>query len=269
MKTTRLLLLCLLNACATTAAITAPTPPSEPATPTVQRARRRTSIDLGPYRNDATLFFEQQELATVNTEGALRDQSGNTFFRGKVPIPDVKRQRYGIEYRGGAEILGFTAAAYREDFFDGVYELFGVRLGIDGTPRLLPDSTVSPIVDYAWTLAYQFGDGDIPVLSQGGSRLATADATMSYGETTLRAGVGVDVQGVQLSVGAQAAFLYGSVDIDRTPVSPPADSLEFDAFNVGGYLRARYRAAEIPIVATVQASVGDLSGILVQLGVRF
>jgi hypothetical protein len=205
------------------------------------------------------VLYEQTEFDTITSE--VLDQSGNVL--GEVEVPDVERDLVGIRFRTGSEAAGFHAHVFVEEYLE-IYDLFGFEVGMDGVPRFSPDSDVSGILDYSLGLSVHAGDGDVPVVDSSGNVIGTRNTDLGYVELAGRLGGGVDVHGFQGTAGIQGSVLSGIFDVEGFD-----DTGSFDGSEVGGYVRVAYRGAEVPILASVQALFGGLSGISLQFGIRF
>lgn len=180
------------------------------------------------FLNDLAVFV----LGEEHEEWTL-DLDAQAFATDELDIEDVERSQAGFRYRGGGEAAGLVVHLFVERVrFDGIFDddldLVGLELGVEGTPRFLRGRTVSPIMDYGLLLSGHGGEGD-DVFDEVG-----------FLEANGHLGLGVDVLGAQVAVGARASALAGRYDLRRevrmNTLTGDADGEAFAAANAGAYL---------------------------------
>jgi hypothetical protein len=142
-------------------------------------------------------------------------------------------------------------------------DVFGVGLGFDGFGRF-GDAAVAFGLDYALGASVGFGSGGFVFIdsSQGNALFSDDDADVLSIQVTGRAGAGVDIRGLMLSLGYSA--LYESISFDSEFFV--TREIEGDSTNAAPYFRAWYRSADFPLAGGAMAYFGDIEGFLVGFG---
>ena len=216
---------------------------------------------------DIVAIHEDVELEAVR-EDVIRAQFGSSNSTKLDEINrEVDRRRTGGEIRFGGEAAMLGLALYDEDYEQrDSFDLIGVRASLTGIPRVaeLGDGGDAWfILDYGISIAYSEGDGDVLFLDRSSGNFFPVEADIDYWNEQAWLGIGVDIHGFQVSVGGFADISSGLIDLGLD------DDKEFESGNYSGYVRAGYRAAQIPLLAAARYFVGQYTGFAVELGVRF
>jgi hypothetical protein len=214
------------------------------------------------FINDFEFLLKHTELEELTFDFNDDDVLFGNTLGSSVDVEDIERDQLMLRYRPGNETVGGVFGIFFEkwDLDDRLVEevdIFGVNLGVNGTPRFLK-RPVSPIVDYGFDLSVHIGNGD------------DFFDDLVYAEVALQAGVGVDVYGVQATVGAMNSTIVGVFTLEQQIEN--ATGLEGEVLagnNLAGYLRVGYRGRDAPVVARIQALIGQITGVVASVGLRF
>ena len=211
-------------------------------------------------------FAEAIEFGELTSD--LIDSTGTVV--GEIDIEAIERERVGIHLQLGNEIAALDVALFGESFADDLYDGAGLRIGLSGTPRLMPERAITPILDYTASVALSVLTGDVPVVDLNtGAIVGKVEQDVAYLEEQLRVGVGVDVYGAQMVVGGIASFFQGAFEANDDTSPLDGESGDLDGENFGGYVRLGYRGRDIPLYASITGYVGDYEGAEFRIGFRF
>lgn len=94
---------------------------------------------------------------------------------------------------------------------------------------------------------------------------AGEDVDLVYYDTRLEAGLGIDWNGLQPSVGVRIDTLVGGLEFEDDLASDMFDAT-FTGFNVGGYAGLKYKHPDFPLWFDVSGAFGDVQGVTGTLG---
>ena len=116
------------------------------------------------------------------------------------------------------------------------------------------------ILEWGLGLNVAFGNGDVPYYdTKTGQEIGTVDNGLWYTEVHGKIGAGAAFSPVTLVGGLELSLARGEFNSDL-------GTGEFDGSNLGLYLGARSELGGDEFVASVDAYLGDISGVAVTVG---
>lgn len=240
-------------------------PMVEPAGAPAARAWGQEEMDKGmekkkkkkePWINIFT-FLSGRELDEVTFENEDTDV--------EVDVNNVETTRTGVGVAFGRRsvrgyVQGFVESM--ESDFDGA-TITGLELdadgigfggGVMGEPILHSfNESTHLILPYRLDLGLVVANDD------------DLEIDLVYYDTRLEAGLGVDWNGLQPSIGVRVDTLLGGVEAEDDINEDEFDAT-FTGFNAGFYGGLRYKHPEFPLWIDVRATFGDLEGVTGALG---
>ncbi len=200
-------------------------------------------------------FVSGRELDEVTFENENTDA--------ETDASNVETTRTGV----GVAFGGRNVRGYVQGFVETLEGQFDVLVGVDldadgigfgggvmGEPRIANFSdTTHLILPYRLDLGLVLAnDDDLKV-------------DLVYYDARLEAGLGVDWNGFQPSVGVRVDTLLGGVEAEDEVNEDMFDAI-FAGINAGAYGGLKYKHPEFPLWIDVRAVVGDLEGVTGTLG---
>jgi len=197
------------------------------------------------------LLYRDLEYGSFDSD--LIDGLG--FVVGAVEVPDVSVERVGLQFDLGE----VSCQAYKEDLL-GIYDLVGLGVGTEQQEVLGGGGgPAAMVLEWGVGLNVAFGNGDVPLYNEFGQEVGTVDQGLWYTEVHGKIGAGVAFSPVTLVSGLELSLARGEFNSDL-------GTGEFDGSNLGLYLGARSELGGDEFVASVDAYLGDISGVAVTVG---
>lgn len=200
-------------------------------------------------------FHERTELEELNVDfDAAPD----------ITLRDTEQERTGVRAIIGNEKIAAFVQVFREEFQAPVllqteYGMYGVGAGVMASPQIAGSERVKVVAP----IRYGFG------VAAGYEEVGGWDEEWVYFQSSLEAGVGVRVIGLQPSVGIAINNFVGALESEN-PSSPAHDDWAVvDGVNVAGYAELLYKPDHAPVVARIRGMFGQVTGVLFSLGVVF
>lgn len=215
----------------------------------------------------AEAFMSRMELNEFKLEVDEHHLSGKTKLR------SVDRDRNGV--RIGVNVEELTKSVSKitpplmdnhniiiftqvfDEKFDKDFEGYGLGFGISGQPILHTfHDTFKLILPFQMHYNGVTGDADEPHL----------DADIKYREALGMLGVGVDIGGLQPSIGVSYTDIVGEIE---PFIGYGGNDQELTGRNFGTYLGLKFVHKEFPGYAQIRGFSGEMDGVIASVGVRF
>lgn len=200
-------------------------------------------------------FREELELDEL---GVDFDNSPN------IKLMNSERDRTGIRAKFGTPAITGFLQIFKEEFrapglLQVEFDDFGFGGGITGAVPVGGSDQVKIVVPYKYELG----------IAAGVEKVSGFDLEWVYYSSSLEGGVGVQVAGLQPSVGFTVNSLYGLFESDNPASAANVDPAFVDGLNVGAYAELLYQPANTPISGTIRGYFGQVSGVMFSLGLQF
>ncbi len=204
------------------------------------------------------------ELRTQGSELATVEHTGG----GVAPFENsAERTRSGLQVDFGSTVAAGVVQVFQEDWnYPGfeTYSLSGVLVGARGMQFVgeFDESKISLVMP--WRVDASF--------AMGTTRDGGLVDELGYRELHSELGLGVNWNGLRLSLGASLSSIDGTGTFDSPQFGSGSASvryLDLSGENLGIFFDVRYQPPSLPVYGNLRVSTADDSGTSFGLGVRF